>query len=67
VEDDSAEKAKRWARIERFSEHLPAHVSEVVGKGKGKFRAVDRVIEGVARSQKKSRWGRKGEANSPPG
>lgn len=69
VDENAAEKAKRWARIERFSEHLPAHVSEAVGKGKGKTRgsehAADRVIEGVARSRKKSRWARKGEGSLP--
>jgi len=71
VEDDLAGKRKRWAaRIERFSEHLPAHVSEVVSKGKGKVRGSEHAAEtyhgGVAISQKKNRWGRRGEGSSPP-
>mmetsp|Transcript_28992 Transcript_28992/g.82904 ORF Transcript_28992/g.82904 Transcript_28992/m.82904 type:complete len:575 (+) Transcript_28992:69-1793(+) len=63
MEEDPSEKAKRWARMERFSEHLPTRVSEVAGEvggnSRGSERADDRVTEGARRSHKKSRWGRR--------
>lgn len=63
MEEDSADKAKRWARIERFREHLPANCSEVVGQGNGKHRAGehghDHVTDDGAKGAKKSRWRRK--------
>merc|ERR1712151_714893 len=62
TEDDNAEKAKRWARIKRFEDHLPARFSEEAGKGKGKHRggkrADGKVADDIAKGPKKSRWRR---------
>jgi deoxyribodipyrimidine photo-lyase len=62
-EEDRETKAKRWARMERFSEHLPVQFPDRVSKGKGKHRAGEpadgHFADDVASSSKKSRWRKK--------
>mmetsp|Transcript_98511 Transcript_98511/g.246850 ORF Transcript_98511/g.246850 Transcript_98511/m.246850 type:complete len:584 (-) Transcript_98511:145-1896(-) len=66
-EDPEADAKRRWARMERFREHLPTQLTEGVGKGKGKHGGGERTqgyAEDVAGVPKKSRWRRRKKEGS---
>lgn len=71
VDEDLESRAKRWARMKRFSTRSPEHLAEaeasIFGKGNGKHsrgkHANDHSAAEPGKGQKKGRWRRKEECS----
>merc|ERR1711879_1054560 len=64
IDKDPEAKAKRAARMDRFSDHLPLQLSETVGKGKGKHRRWEHADARPVDGPNKRRWAKKTASTS---